>query len=821
MCNKWILNLGVLGVLLVAMQSLRAQDLNAGNLQELREMIASDVLSIEDAETFLRSQGIPDEKIAESLQDLQPSEKSRIYTKKAPGISHKEVPDIPLNKDLKAEVPTREDSLHRQIYGLSFFGSNTIQFSPSLDVPVPDDYILGVGDEIVITVWGQAEKEYLIVINREGVIQVPNIGPIRVRGISLQEAKRKIEKKFAAIYADIPLHASSEGTKLSVSIGKIRTIQVNVVGEVRAPGSYTMSSLGRLFHALYYAGGPNTQGSLRAVELIRDGRKVATLDVYQYLIGEVDKTQNPVLRDQDIVRIPVHLGRVQLIGNFKRPGYYELTPSTKMAELLHYAGGFTGEAYQAQVNVLRNVNGKRGIFTVKKDAYDTFVLQHGDKINAFVVVENYLNRVRISGAVLREGEYEWHENMSVSNLIGMAGGLQVGAFTDHVVLKRKLPDYSYESRSLNLGKILRKEEEDIRLENEDILIVPHTQDIQSKPYVLVLGAISNPGRYEYTKNMTLSELIIRAGGFLERANSSRIEIARRKTMREGHSSKNVLVSLGQFSVDQSNLSPLLPYDFIFVREDPNYDEQDFLLVSGEVAHPGLYPLYKEGERLSDIIERAGGITEKAFLAGASLDRVQRDTEYYINQRVFSDTLSASTYESILIDKGFTRRHTRTLLREDSLRRFMPEIKRFSVGAQLEKALRNPSGRYNITLMGGDRLYIPRALETVTMKEGLASPTSVVYQPGLSVRKYIKAAGGYRANADRKRLYIKYPSGIITSKKKFFLFSFMPKVEPGSEVYVPKKPIKIKASVAEVLALASSATTLLLLVFNTLQTLENN
>ena len=828
MCKKWLYrSLCILASLLIIIYPLRAQDSqDLGSINEARKMMQSGLISEQDIRMFMQSQGMSSQEISNALQLLQAENKSdakdtyteSVHVKDAPGIVSNEINDI-------QSIPWPQEKIRPaeyKVYGLSFFAENAITFSPSIQIPVPDQYILGAGDEIVVTVWGQAEKEYRIVISREGVIQVPNIGPIRVGGRSLRDATRSIKKKFASIYADVPIQDQSAGTELAVSLGKLRTITVNVVGEVRVPGSYTMSSLSTLFHALYHAGGPDTLGSLRAIELIREGKKIATLDAYQYLVGKVNQTQNPILRDQDIVRIPPHLGRVQLTGAFKRPGYYEILPSMPMSELLYYAGGFTGNAYASQLNVLRNVNGQRGLFTVKQDVYDTFALQHGDKIQAFIIVENYLNRVRIEGAVLRAGEYEWHKKMTVSELIGLANGLQVGALTDHVTLKRKLPDYSYKSQLLDLGKILRQEAEDILLENEDILIVPHMQDIQSNPYILVIGAISRPGRYEYTENMTLSEAIIRAGGFLDRANASRIEIARRQTDDKHELPKTILVSLEGFSAEQQNTPHhLYPYDFVFVRENPTYDEQNFLLVSGEVVHPGLYPIQNEEERLSDIIERVGGVTNKAFLAGASLDRVQRDVEYYINQRVFSDTLRDETYENILFEKGFIRPRLKkyaspnanTVVSSPKLPTSKPE--RFPVGIQLEKALKHPNSRHNITLIGGDRLYVPRTLETVTMQSGVASPTSIVYQPNFSARQYVKASGGYTARAHRKKLYVRYPSGIISVKKKFLFLSFMPKVEPGSEIYIPTKPVRVKIALSEVLALTSSATTVFLLLFNTL------
>ncbi|MCR9249740.1 MAG: SLBB domain-containing protein [bacterium] len=684
-----------------------------------------------------------------------------------------------------------------EIYGYNFFRNVNQGFEPSLNVPTPKNYILGAGDEVIIDVWGNSENTYQASVSPDGSIVIPDLGPIYLAGITIENADRRIKKRLKSIYSDL-----GSQTFAKVSLGTIRTIKVNIIGELDNPGSYTVSSFSTLINALYFAGGPNHLGSFREIDIYRQGKLFNKVDLYKFFTGEI--TTLPTLQDQDLVIIRPYVGRVKISGEVKRPGGYEIKANESLGRLLELCGGFNDVAYQGSISVRRNNRNDKSIITVTQEEVPEFQLRGGDEIFITKITSLFKNRVQIEGSVKNPGEYELTENLTLKGLIARAEGLQNDAFLGRAIIIRLNPDLSLSTIAVNLNDVL-KGDNPIILQNEDYIKIASNFKLREEYTVSIQGEVNSPGKFQYLDSMTVEDLIFIAEGFKESAVTSFVEVARKVDGDSGNESKSSEIFNFQISEDlslsdKSSTFYLEPFDLVIVRKSPKFSYQQIVEVEGEVYFAGKFSIEKKDERISDLLERAGGITKFAYLQGATLIR---QTEYF-GKREEDATAAKFKRENL---QGISRRDS-TLTAADL------EIKRQeSVGIDLESIIRNPGSKYDLILRNGDVLSIPKQLQTVRLRGELLHPSTVRYDKSLSFQDYVSQAGGFQNRANKGKSYIIYANGGVSTTKRFLWFKNYPKVAPGAEIIVPKKLERQPIGPQAWFAIASSTATIALAIQN--------
>ncbi|HLR26361.1 MAG TPA: SLBB domain-containing protein, partial [Fodinibius sp.] len=668
-----------------------------------------------------------------------------------------------------------ERQLKDKIFGYNLFNKTQISFEPALNIPTPKDYQLGPGDEIIIDIWGAAQMNYQLTVSPDGMINIQNIGPVSVNGLSVEEATKRLRSRLGDIYSGLnPTNERNKDTYMQVSLGQVRSIKVNVIGEINVPGTYTLSSLSTVFNALYAAGGPTTTGSFRDIKVIRGNETVATFDMYDLLIYG-NQSSNIRLRSQDIIKIAPYHNRVEIEGEVKRPGIYELRGNETLQDLIVYAGDFTDQAYTDRIKVIGNTPKQKKISDVKKGYFDDFIIDNGDAVTVGKILDRFTNKVEIKGAVFRPGEYALNDTTSLYSLIQRADGLQGDAFMNRGIIYRERPDYTIESIAFNLRELMRNPQaNDILLKKDDVVNISSIFDMRENYTVDIKGPVQKPNEYEFAYGMTLEDLIFKAGGFKQSAAPYRVEVARRiRDLDNQTEIKTQLADIRTFDVSEDlTLSKegasfeLQPFDHVYIRTLPNYEAQKEIFVVGEVKYPGKYTLSSRNGRISDIIERAGGLTPDAYTNGATLFRRQEFTQQE-SQQTLANVEGA----------------TETLAQEESEKN---EKKSAQVGIELPEVLENPGSKYDLLLEEGDSLFVPTKLETITVEGGVFYPTTVRYEDGRSFKDYITAAGGFNDLAKEKRAYIIYPNGDVNRAKRFLFWNRFPPVEPGATIIVPEK-----------------------------------
>lgn len=671
------------------------------------------------------------------------------------------------------------------IFGHNVFNSRALSFEPNENLPTPENYKLGPGDEVVVEVWGYNEASFSQVISPEGRIVISQIGPVALNGLTIKQADAKIKRLLASKYSGL----GDDESKSSVTLGRIRSIQVNIMGEVNTPGTYRLSSFSTVFHALYRAGGVTQTGTMRAIKLIRGGKLVTEMDVYGYLFDGKSDT-DVSLQDGDIIMVDPYLNLVEIDGKVKRPMRYELKGGETLQTLIDYAGGFTSDAYTDDINITRYTGKENELYTIKQELFSSYVLSDGDKVDVGAGLERFANRIEIRGYVFRPGMYQLGNEIStISQLIARAEGPTEDAFLDRAIILREKEDLSLESVSIDLGKILSGSAADVALKKNDVVVVSGIHEIQDRGTISINGMVTNPGTFAYTENTTVEDLILRAGGLRYGASTSKIVIARSKFDPTSETIPEESVELITFSMengysmDQAQKFILEPFDIVSVRPSPSYQSMERVSISGEVIFPGSYVLVTKNDRISTLIERAGGLTNYANVRGVKLLRNNNNNNIDINEIIRKssqrDTVDVSTLR----------------LGQDYL-----------VALDLDKALANPGSEYDVILQEGDRVIIPQQDNTIRVIGEVMFPNAVSYVPGKNIRYYIDMAGGYSFDAKRNRAYIIYANG---SASRSGLASA--KLEPGAMIIVPAKPQKQKTSVAEMATIASTTTSVASLV----------
>ena len=688
--------------------------------------------------------------------------------------------------DTLAEKPGAES----RIFGYELFRNENLTFEPSMNMPTPDNYRLGPGDEIIIDVWGASQQNYRPEVSPDGFIFIENLGPVQVAGLAMKEASDRILRRLRAIYSGL-----DRNTWAQVSLGRTRSITVHLIGEVNMPGTYTLSSFATVFNALYASGGPTFNGSFRNVEVFRNNRLLATLDVYDFLL-KGEQENNIRLEDQDVIRVSPYRVRVDLSGEVKRPGLYEVKPGETLEQVIGFTGGFTGKAYRKKLVVYRKTETERKVVNVEGDMLADFTLQDGDSIPVPSILPRFENRVTIEGAVYRPGEYALEEGMTLNNLIAKAEGLRGDAFLSRASVYRLKEDYSLEVIPVDLRKIAEDPAADIPLVKDDLVNISSVFDLKEEYYVEISGEVKNPGQYPYMENTTLEDLIVMAGGLLESASLSRAEVARRVKVEGEEYTDSRIADIHYFRIDrdlqisgEGATFTLHPFDRVFIRKAPGWEEPRTVQVEGEVMYPGSYSLASKQERISDLLNRAGGLTPEAYPGGARLIR-RAPIDREARQKML-ETLQTETGDTLLF-----------ALNQDTEQ---------PIGIDLEKILREPGSAHDLFLKDGDRLVIPRELQTVRLSGAVLNPVTVRYDDAYGFREYISRSGGFAEDARRSRSYVIYANGSIDKTGKFLFFNNYPKVEPGAEIVVPRKPPREKMSAQEVVGLTSTLTSLALVV----------
>ena len=680
------------------------------------------------------------------------------------------------------ESPLFDEDGYKRIWGHEIFSSGRLSFEPNQNGATPEDYVLGPGDEIIIDIWGLNEATIKQEITPEGRIIVSQVGPIQLAGLTIKEAKGKIKSSLSKIYSSL----RSGSSQMSVTLGDVRTIMVNVMGEVEVPGTYRLSSFSTVFTALYRAGGITEIGSLRNVNLIRGGEVYAVIDVYDYIFaGKLDV--NVALKEGDVINVPAYTSLVSIEGFVKRPMFYELKENEGLAKLIAFAGGYSGGAWKQEANVERNDGRTNHIFTVTSDKMESFVMKDGDA--AYVSgsdVEVFSNRVEIKGAVYRPGKFELGgEIATVKQLVEHAGGLMEDAFLGRAQIVREKQDRSLELVAVPIKGIMEGTAADILLKRNDILIISNINEIELKGDFTITGYVVNPGKYQFAEHTTVEDLILLAGGLSEGASSAKVDVARRINIPSSTAASDTLANVFSMSIkdglieDGSAGFELEPYDVVSVRRSPTYIEQRNVTITGEVTFPGQYTLSSTNERVSDLVKRAGGATPNGNVHGAMLKRKINQYERNVrNAMARIVTQSVSSRDSLDVNK-------------------LKVTEIYTVGLELDKALEHPGSDYDVVLRDGDELIIPEEASTVRIQGEVLYPNTVHFISGKPVRYYVRQAGGFSTRARRAKTYVIYMNGTVS-------VGAGAKLEPGCEIIVPARSDKDRLTTGEWLGIGTTA-----------------
>lgn len=683
------------------------------------------------------------------------------------------------------------DNIKPKVFGADIFRNNNISFTPDLKIATPVNYVLGPDDQVVINVYGKSLVNWKLDVSPEGNINVPGVGLINVAGRTIEQATTLIKSKLSANN-----YAVGQGTTVTVTVGNIRSIKVIMVGELVKPGTYTLPSLATAFNALYSAGGPNNNGSFRAIEIIRNNKIIRHLDVYDFLL-KGDQKDNIKLEDQDIIRVPTYRTRVQMAGEVKTPALFEVLPGETLQSVINFAGGFTDMAYTARIKVLQVSDQQRRITDVLEADYKNYIPLRGDKYVVDRILERFENRVAITGAVFRPGDYELENGLTLSRLVQKAAGLKEDAFTGRGSITRLNPDNSRQFISFDVRGILNKQAPDITLQREDSVHIASIFDLRDGYQVTINGEVRKPGKFNYADSMKVSDLIVMAGGFAEGATAKRIEVSRRIDS-SNPLSKNGSAAL-VYSVDldeKLNINgadfTLKPYDIVSVYGTPGYEKQRTVKVTGEVLYPGYYTIQTKNEKISDIINRAGGLTAFADIDGSSL---KRENSAILGVSKGTDTTSLAEERKLRLA------HLQSAIK-DSTDLNSEQLRNNYVGIDLKKIMEKPGSVTDLILENGDELRIPKQQQIVKVNGEILYPSLIVYERGKSFKDYVLNAGGFSSDAQRGKAYIVYPNGSVQGTRKFLFFNSYPSVKPGSEIYIPKKPARHSLSAGELIGLTS-------------------
>ncbi len=836
----------VLAQSLSDIQNIKVDDLSDAQIQNLMNRAQAEGLSENDIYNVARSRSVPEAEI-QKLRD-------RIAQLSAPEEEPQPVAEEPEPKPKEPAVrPEPRKAGGSYYYGYEFFENNSdLTFATDLYTPVPEEYILGPRDEVTINIFGSSEKLYKEVVSETGYLVIQNIGPVFVAGLTMRQAESRVKARLARLYRD--LAGEDPTTFMNFSLSRIRNLKINIVGEVQRPGTYTVNALATVFNALYACGGPTKTGTLREIKVFRENKLIATVDYYEFLTGGVTRT-NVTLQSGDLILVGANNGRVQISGQVRKPGYYEMKSDETFQKLLQYAGGFGDYAYSERIKVTRNTSREKVVSDLYKGQFEIFNVKAGDTYEVGRVLDRYKSRVTIKGAVYRPGSYAMEPDMTVMKLLQKADGLRRNAFIDRATLIRTLDDLTTETVNVNIALIQKGESPDIALQQEDVLTILSVNDLKDEQYVKISGEVNRGGVYPFSLGMTVQDLVFAAEGFSQPADPMKIEIARRAKNPSGQVTHEVIqlgVKDGVLG-SAANLEEvaLSSFDHVFVRRNPNFFTERTVEVSGEVLYPGKYALLSETERISDVLKRSGGLAPTAYVEGATILRKteffashheitsrKEDLEYLVNTL---DTTYITEADEVRIAEIYDELNNRYLFPEEddinlaanakrerllTIARQNPfldgvNIKRVeSMAIDLEKVFKNPGGPEDIVLEDDDIITVPKQRNTVRLRGRVLYPNTVRYEKSRSLRYYIGQAGGFGSRAKKNRTYVVYPNGEVAKTRNYLFVRSFPKAKPGSDVVVPTKPLKIPLKPGEIVGLTSGLATLGLIVTQIIQVNRN-
>ena len=666
----------------------------------------------------------------------------------------------------------------KKVFGRDIFNNKLLSFEPNMNIATPTNYTIGAGDQVVIEIFGASQKTETLTVSPEGTVTVPGYGPIYVSGMSVAAANAKIRRTLGSRYSS---------SQIKTTIGQTRTIIVNVMGEVKVPGTYTISAFASVFHALYMAGGINGLGTLRNIKVYRSGRLATVVDVYDYILnGRL--TGNIRLQDNDVIVVGPYDCLVDVSGSVKRPMTYEMRKNESVASIIRYAGGFAGNAYRKSVRLLRSTGREKSVYNVGEFEMNNFRVADGDVISVDSILNRYDNMIEIKGAVFRPGLYQLGKEInSVRSLIQHAEGVTEDAYTEHAVLHRLKKDRTLEVIAVDVKGILDGSVADIPLKNEDVLFIPTQSDRTTARTITIHGEVQFPGVYQYADNETIEDFIMQAGGLTDAASIAKVDVSRRIIDPAATTAPNEIAKTYNFTlkdgfvIDGTNGFKLQPYDEVYVRRSPGYQPQRNVSVSGEVIFAGTYTLNNKNTRLSDLVKMAGGVTQEAYVHGARIERkINEDERIRMKavMRVVNNQTGRDSVNTNLLDSAET----------------------YYVGIELDKALKNPGSNSDLVLREGDKLVVPTYNGTVKISGDVMYPNTVAYEDGRNYRYYINQAGGFGTRAKHSKTFIVYQNGRVSEAGKH-------KIEPGCEIIVPSKPKSNGNSFSHVLSIGTSIASL--------------
>ena len=674
-----------------------------------------------------------------------------------------------------------EETTGKKVFGRDIFNKRSLTFEPQMNIATPQNYVLGPGDEVVVDIYGASQKTETLTVSPDGTIVVPDYGPISVSGLTVAAAQAKLRRTLGSQYAS---------SNLQLTVGQTRTIMVNVMGEVKAPGTYTLSAFATVFHALYMAGGISDLGTLRNVKVYRSGKLVTVVDIYEYILnGRL--AGNIRLHDNDVIQVGTYESIVDIAGRVKRPMAYELRKNESLSTLMKFSGGFANDAYKKSLRVLRKNGRMKSVFNVQEFDITSFKMVDGDSVTVDSIIDRFENMVEVKGSVFRPGMYNLGDKVSsVRSLIEAADGLTEEAMVSRAVIRRMKPNRTQEVISVDLKGIMEGTAADVPLENEDLLFIPTLAERQNLRTLSIDGEVIFPGIYEYAENSTIEDLILQAGGLTDNASTVKVDVARRIIDPSATTSNMEIAKTFSFSIkpgfefDGDRSFTLMPYDAVSVRRSPMSAEPFRVSVEGEIAFEGTYTLEKKNQRLSDVVKAAGGIIPGAYVRGARLIRNMSEDEQARMQeaiKMAKQTAAGSSKDSLNLEQLATETT-------------------YLVGIHLDEAIANPGGDEDVELQDGDRLVIPRLNRTIKISGDVLKPNTVAFKSNKGYKYYIQQAGGYGRRARKGSTYILYQNGTIAKASSG-------KVEPGCEIIVPTKGPRDPAALTQWLSIGTSAASL--------------
>lgn len=776
MNRKIILSLILLFSLSFVVSAQNVSNVNVGSLsdsqiQKVVAEIESRGLTIDQAVVLAQSRGATPSQIDDLKRRIQDMQKAKGQSVAAPGGELIQS-SVVSREAFSEKAANRATPKAKSVYGYNLFNNENLTFEPSVNIPTPKNYVIGIGDELIINIWGASQQTYQLTVNKNGAIQVMDLGPIYISGMSFEKAKSRIKNRLVAIYNGMA--GDEPNTWSEVSLSSLRSIKINITGEVIVPGTYNLPSTTTAFNALYLSGGPNENGSFRDIRLIRDGKIIEHIDVYDFLINS-DTKGNVQLRDQDILFIPTYHIRAEMSGAFKRNNLFELLENESLSDLIRYAGGFGDGAYQHRLSITRLTAKEKEIIDIEKNDFDAIKIHNGDVVSAGFVIDRFQNRVSISGAVYRPGDFQLTKGLTLLGLIKKAEGVKEEVYANRGHVIREMDNRKTELISFNVDSVLSGKT-DFLLKKEDVIQIADIFSMEQEQFVSLVGEVQNPGEFPFHENMTLKDLVFFAGGFNEAASDSYIEISRRHNYETAALETDEMVDIYTMNInrdlqlDVTDESFLIkPFDNIYVRRAPSYYTQQTVSIEGEVIYPGSYSIKSKNERISDLLRRSGGLSQFAFINGARLERAYQIRGVDV------------PIDSVLMESSVFK---------NSIRSAQANL----VELNLEEILQNPGSIYDFVLKEGDRISIPTITEEVRVLGEVLNSTGLVYEKGKSVKYYIDKSGGLNQQAKKSRIYVLYANGTTQTTKNRLLFRNYPNVESGCQIVIPAKPDRIQQDI---------------------------